>query len=145
MAPNFSICVSFFTDFDEDVIVTMDDRKLRNKQIDRVAVRQKHRKLVKVKERAYTTSLDDIICDSDNDDGDATCPNKDEGDLDVMDRVELKLKDGLSIVDLLPELEKVRGCGLENMCLMALGFLYDQDLMVLHTVWMVLMSFCTLV
>jgi len=34
---------------------------------------------------------------------------------------------------------------MENMGLMALGLLHDQDLMVLHTVWMALMSLCTLV
>ncbi|KAG2570363.1 hypothetical protein PVAP13_7KG075100 [Panicum virgatum] len=107
MAPSSSICVSFFTDFDENVIATGNDRQWRNKRIDRAVMRQKHRKLAKVKERAYATSLDDIICDSDNDDDDAPCPNKVVSDLDVMDQVELKLKDGLSIVDPLPELDKV--------------------------------------
>jgi hypothetical protein len=59
-----------------------------------------------VKERAYTTSLNDIVFDNDNDD-DALCPNKDENDLDVMDRIELLVKDGLSTDDLVPELLKV--------------------------------------
>jgi len=106
MAPNSSICVSFFSDFDEDVLMTKDDCKLRNMRIDRAAMRQKQRKLAKVKERAYTTSLDDIVFESDNDD-DAPCPNKDRNDLDVIDCVELKIKDALSINDLVPELLKV--------------------------------------
>ena len=106
MAPSSSICESFSSNFDEDMIVTGDDRKLRNKRVDRAAMKQKHRKPTKIKERAYTTSLDDIICDSDNDD-DASCSEKGADDLDVMDRVKLKVKDRLSIGHLLPELEKV--------------------------------------
>ena len=68
-------------------------------------MKQKHHKLAEVKARAYTTSLDDIIIASDNDDDDIKLDS--DSDLDVMDRVELKMKDGLSIGDLVPELEKV--------------------------------------
>ena len=60
-----------------------------------------------VKERAYTTSLNDIVFDNDNDDDVPLCPNKDENNLDVMDRIELLVKDGLSTDDLVPELLKV--------------------------------------
>jgi len=96
--------VSFSSDIVKSMIATEDDHKSRNKRIDQKALKQKYRKLAKIKERAYATSIDDIICDSDNDD-DAPCPKKD--DLDVMDQVELKVKDGLPIGDLVPELEKV--------------------------------------
>jgi len=104
MAPRSSICVSFSSDIDKSVIATEDDRKSRNKRTDQEVLKQKHRKLAKIKERAYATSIDDIICDSDNDD-DSPCPKKD--DLDVMDQVELKVKDGLRTGDLVPELLKV--------------------------------------
>ena len=60
-----------------------------------------------VKERAYTTSLNDIVFDNDNDDDAPLCPNKDENNLDVMDRIELLVKDGLPTDDLVPELLKV--------------------------------------
>jgi len=40
MAPSSSIYVSFSSDFDKDMIVTGDDRKLRNKQTDRAAVKK---------------------------------------------------------------------------------------------------------
>ena len=60
-----------------------------------------------VKERAYTTSLNDIVFDNDNDDDAHPCPNKDENNLDVMDRIELLVKDGIPTDDLVPELLKV--------------------------------------
>ena len=60
-----------------------------------------------VKEHAYTTSLNDIVFDNDNDDDAPLCPNKDENNLDVMDRIELLVKDGLPTDDLVPELLKV--------------------------------------
>jgi len=106
MAPSSSICVSFFSDFDEDVIVAEDDCKLRNKRVDRAAMKQKHRKLAKIKECAYATSLDDIVFDSTKlddvlcltvvNDLDVKLDSKD--DLDVMAHVELKVKDGLPLV-----------------------------------------------
>ncbi|RLM69888.1 hypothetical protein C2845_PM17G06140 [Panicum miliaceum] len=145
MAPSSSTCVSFPAGFSGSAMATKDDRKWRNKRTDRAALKQEYSKLAKAKERAYATSLDDIVFDSDNDD-DAFCANKDEddkrkkiidnsslivdfvklknalcltavndhdlkldseGDLDVMDRVKLLMKDGLSIGDLVPELLKV--------------------------------------
>jgi len=99
MAPSFSICLSFSTDFDGSANAIEDDSKLRNKRVDRAALKQKHRKLTKIMERAYATSLDDIVFDSNN------------NDLDVMARVELKVKDGLPIGDLVLELLKEQGCG----------------------------------
>ena len=115
MASSSSIYVSFSSDFDKDMIVTGDDRKLRNKQTDRAAVKQKHRKLAEVNARAYTTSLDDIVFDSDNDDDDNKLDS--DGEPDVMDRVELKVKDGLSTGDLIPELLKVSKDELINIML----------------------------
>ena len=67
MAPSSSICVSFFTDFDENANAAEDNHKSRNKRIDREVLKQKHRKLAKIKERAYATSLDDVKLDTEDD------------------------------------------------------------------------------
>ena len=104
------MCLFDKCDFD------LDDHKLRNKQVNRVAMKQEHHKLAKVKKRAYAANLDDIIFDSDNDD-DASCSNKDEAYLDVKGRVELKVKDGLQTDDLVPELLKVSKDELINIML----------------------------
>ena len=96
MAPSSSICVSFFTYFDENANVAEDNHKSRNKRIDREVLKQKHRKLAKIKERAYATSLDDLNIKLDSED-----------DLDVMARVELMVKDELPTGDLIPEFLKV--------------------------------------
>jgi len=61
-------------------------------------MRQKHRKLAKVKERAYAKSLDDLDIKLDSED-----------DLDVMARVELMVKDELPTGDLIPEF--LKECG----------------------------------
>jgi len=115
MVTSFSIRMSFSSDFDK-CDCDWDDHKLRNKQVNRVAMKQEHHKLAKVKKRAYAANLDDIIFDSDNDD-DASCSNKDEAYLDVMGRVELKVKDGLQTDDLVPELLKVSKDELINIML----------------------------